>query len=171
MARTITRKLTTSASDTSAVKLAILADKAARVFVCRVAGIATGTKTNIHPQYGESIGLVGQFRRVNPDSTTQDAPVLWGTDTLIGPVASALENGAQSVQVLADVYAIHSDRGTMGFQYVLEVHGDVNADPIAQMLGTVPVLPAPALPTTEPALPTTEPAPAPAPAASTKKKG
>lgn len=142
MARTITRKLTTSAADTNAVKHAILVDKTTRVFICRVAGIATGTKTNVHPQYGESTGLVGQFRRVNPDSTTQDAPVLWGTDTLIEPVASALENGAQSVQVLADVYAIHSEKGTMGFQYVLEVHGDEAADPITQMLGQVPALPA-----------------------------
>lgn len=141
-ARTITRKITTAASDLSAVKLALIADKSTRVFICRVAGIASGTKTNIHPQFGESTGLVGQFRRVNPDGTSQDAPVLWGTDTLIAPVAAALDGGAQSVQVLADVYAIHSDKGTMGFQYVLEVHGDEAADPIAQMLGSVPALPA-----------------------------
>lgn len=157
MARTITRKLTTSATDLTAVKRAILADQTTRVFICRIAGIATGTKENIHPQYGVSVGLVGQFRRVDPDGATQDAPVLWGTETLIAPVASALENGATSVQVLADVYAVHSDKGTMGFQYVLEVHGEEASDPISQMLGMVPALPA---------------LPAPIPSATvTKKKG
>lgn len=156
--RTITRKLTTSAADVKAVKLTLLADPAARVFICRVAGIATGVKTNVHPQYGESTGLVGQFRRVNADNTTQDAAVLWGTETLIMPVAAALENGAQSVQVLADVYAIHSEKGTLGFQYVLDVHGDAAADPLAQMLGNLPSLPA-------------LPAPVPAPSAKTVKKG
>lgn len=154
--RTITRKLTTSANDVKAVQRAILADPAARVFICRVAGIATGIKAHVHPQYGESTGLVGQFRRVNADNTTQDAAVLWGTETLISPVAAALESGAQSVQVLADVYAVHSEKGTLGFQYVLDVHGDAAADPLSKMLGELPALPA---------------LPAPMPAAKTSKKG
>ena len=148
MTRTLTRKLTTS-GNIEEIKAALVADKNASIFVCRIAGIATGTKTNVHPQFGESTALVGQFRRVNPDGTTQDAAVLWGTDTLIQPVANALANGATSVQVLADVHAAHSTKGTLGFQYVLVVHGEEAADPLTALLSglpTMPALPAPTAP-------------------------
>jgi hypothetical protein len=141
MARTITRKITTSASDVKAVQKALTANPHARIFICRVAGVANGTKTNIHPQYGESVGLVGTFRRIEPTGETSDAPVLWGTDIIIEPVAAALNAGSSAVQVMADIYAVHSDKGTMGFSYVIESHGSVDDDPIAKLLGTAPEMP------------------------------
>lgn len=142
MARTITRKITTSAADVKAVQKILIADPNARVFICRVAGVANGTKTNVHPQYGESTGLIGTFRRIEPDGQTSDAPVLWGTDIIIEPVAAALNAGSSAVQVMADIYAIHSDKGTMGFSYVVDSHGSVDDDPIAKLLGSAPELPA-----------------------------
>jgi len=142
MARTITRKITTSANDVKTVQKALIADPNARVFICRVAGVANGTKTNVHPQYGESTGLVGTFRRIEPTGETSDASVLWGSDIIIEPVAAALNAGASAVQVMADIYAVHSERGTMGFTYVVDSHGSVDDDPIAKLLGSAPEMPA-----------------------------
>lgn len=139
MARTVTRKISLSGATLKSVLSA-----GGKQCMGRIAGIALGTKENVHPQYGISYGLVGTFRHISTDGVESNAPVVWGPDVLIAPVRAALDGGAQSVQVLADVYAIESETSPVGFMYVLETHGDDAEDPITKLLAAskVPALPA-----------------------------
>lgn len=154
MARIVTRKISLS----GATLKSVLASNG-RQCLGRVAGIALGTKENVHPQYGISYGLVGTFRHIAQDGTESNAPVVWGPGVLIDPIRAALEGGAQSVQVLADVYAIESETSPVGFMYVLETHGDDAEDPITKLLQASNVTPLPSLlaPAVKPA-PTVKPA-------------
>lgn len=142
MARTILRKISTTVpkSMLDAVRIALITDKTARIFVCRVAGIALATKENNHPLYGLSYALVGSFRKVNPDGTEEDAPVLWTNESVVLPVKAALDNGAPSVQVMVDIYAVYAEKGATGFQYVLEVHGQEDEDPVSKLLKAAPAM-------------------------------
>ena len=143
MARTITRKISLSgASATSVVKAG------GKQYMGRLAGFATGTKENVHPQYGVSYGLIGGFRHIAADGTTTDAPIVWGPGVLIEPIKSALDSGAPSVQVLADVYAVASESSPVGFTYILETHGEESEDPISRLLASAPAVPALAAPAT-----------------------
>lgn len=144
MSKIVTRKITTTIpkSETAAVRLKLLQDQTARHYVCRVAGVAMGTKENIHPQYGVSYGLVGTFAKINPDGTREDAAALWSNESLILPIKAALEGGATSVQFMADIWAVYAEKGATGFQYVLETHGEEKADPLAGLLGSAPAMPA-----------------------------
>lgn len=135
--RTVTRKISLSGAKLSAVLAAN-----GKLFIGRVAGIATGTKEHVHATYGLSIGLVGAFRVRYPDGSEVSAPVAWGPDVLIEPVVSALKAGAMSVNVLADVYAVTSESSPVGFMYVLETHGDEESDPVAALMATMPEMPA-----------------------------
>ena len=151
MAKIIVRKVSTTIpkSETAAVRLKLLTDQKARHYVCRVAGVAVGIKENVHPQYGISYGLVGSFAKINPNGWREDAPVLWTTESLILPIKAALDNGAASVQLMADIWAIYAEKGATGFQYVLETHGETAADPLDALLGNAPAMPM--LPAPEPA--------------------
>lgn len=140
MARTVTRKISLSGA-----KLADVIKAGGRLFIGRVAGLATGTKENIHPQYGLSVGLIGAFRAQMADGTEVSAPVVWGPGVLIEPVAAAIKQGAVSVAVTADVYAVASETSPVGYMYVLETHGDEADDPVAALMASMPALP-PALP-------------------------
>ena len=153
MARSVTRKISLSGA-----KLAdVMKAEGGRLFTARVVGLATGTKTNVHPQYGESTGLIGAFRAITRDKATGaetsiDAPVCWGPDVIIEPVASALKAGAASVNVgPVDLYAVLSDTSPVGYTYVLETHGGEENDPLSAMLATMPTLPALAAPKGKPA--------------------
>lgn len=147
MARTITRKISLSGA-----KLADILKNNGKLFIGRVVGVATGTKENVHPQYGVSVGLVGAFRSITVDKATGeqvsiDAPVVWGPGVLIEPVVSALKAGSTSVNVgPVDLYAVTSETSPVGYMYVLESHGNDDADPLTAMLATMPVLPVLAAP-------------------------
>lgn len=144
MSKIITRKITTTVpkSETAAVRLKLLQDNAARVYVCRVAGVAMGTKENIHPQYGVSYGLIGTFAKINPNGSREDAAALWSNESLVLPIKAALDGGSTSVQFMADIWAVYAEKGATGFQYVLETHGEEKADPLAGLLGSAPAMPA-----------------------------
>ncbi len=139
MARTITRKISLSGAKISDVTKA-----GGRLFVGRVAGLATGIKENIHPQYGLSIGLIGAFRAKMGTGEELSAPVLWGPGVLTEPVASALKTKAESVTIQADVYAVASDTSPVGYVYVLETHADEASDPVAALINSMPTLSLPA---------------------------
>ncbi len=139
MARTITRKISLSGA-----KISDVVKAGGRLFVGRVAGLATGTKENVHPQYGLSVGLIGAFRAIMADGVEISAPVVWGPGVLIEPVAAALKGGAENVAIQADVYAVTSETSPVGYMYVLETHGDETTDPIAQLMNGMPTLSLPA---------------------------
>lgn len=139
MARTVTRKISLSGA-----KITDVVKAGGRLFIGRVAGLATGTKENVHPQYGLSIGLIGAFRAQMADGVEISAPVVWGPGVLIEPVAAALKGGAESVAIQADVYAVASETSPVGYMYVLETHGDEATDPIAALMNSMPALSLPA---------------------------
>ena len=151
MSKIVTRKINTAVpkSETAAVRLKLLQDNDARVYVCRVAGVAMGTKENIHQQYGISYGLVGTFAKINPDGTREDAAVLWSNESLVLPIKAALDGGSASVQFMADIWAVYAEKGATGFQYVLETHGEEKVDPLAGLLGSAPAMPALHAPTAD----------------------
>ena len=171
MARTIINKIRMSVADRKQVTADAEAGKP-HTLVGRFAGIATGIKSNDHPQYGTSYALTGTFQFQN--AATGEliaAPIAWGPEVVITPVRGALESGVQSVQVgPIDIIAKVNSRGD-GIVYGVLDYSNIEEDPVSKLMASVPPL-AIAAPATQTALTLETPAPAaeekPAPAAEEK---
>ncbi|MHB1342562.1 MAG: hypothetical protein ACYCX5_12510 [Coriobacteriia bacterium] len=123
------------------IKTCGLDSKKNRGQVLRLVGIAHDTKV-VETQYGESIGLKGEFRAINLiTGANYQANTAYAPEVVVDPIVSALRQGADSVQFGFDI-SINEDAGSpVGFSYSAKsLIAPAENDPIAQLLGSMPPL-------------------------------
>ena len=108
-------------------------DKGEAVFLGRIAGVAgsffTGESAN-----GEYTGFKGQFAAVNKDGEQFEAAVCFVPAQIANPLRTAFEAGSTELELLADVYAIETDKNASGYAYLCEpVLSDKSNERLKQM--------------------------------------
>lgn len=116
-----------------------------KVEVARVAGSARGTKTAV-TQYGESIGLVGNFTAMMPDGKKVKAPVMFCAGGFEAPIIEALAAGVEEVEFVVAIYAtgIEAKAGGSNYQWSFAPLADAPqesaGDRLLRLAQDVPVL-------------------------------
>ena len=135
MAATIVKKLTASFGiPTPKVLALVLAHPQKRPYAGRLVGIASGHKSGLS-QFGDWTCLVGMFQHISPTGEVTRAAQAFGPDLVIGPIVAQLANGAQSVTVAVDVFAVESEKSPTGWTYVAEqAIEETETDPLVLLM-------------------------------------
>lgn len=133
----IVKKITVAGAKLAAVNAA-----SGRLYMGRLVGIATGTKTGVS-QYGEWTALIGDFALIQPDGTMVRAPMAFAPDLVLMPVVSALAANGGSVDVAVDVYACADTKSPCGFSYRAQsaVPETAESSPLVRLMATATPLP------------------------------
>ena len=128
-------------------KLAAVNAANGRLYMGRLLGVATSTKTGTS-QYGEWTALVGDFCRISPDGEQTRAPLAFAPDLVMMPIVSQLAATGGAIDVAVDVYACADTHSPCGFSYRAQpvIPETVENSPLARLMAAASPMPALAAP-------------------------
>jgi len=124
-------------------KLAAVNAANGRLYMGRLLGVATGTKTGTS-QYGEWTALLGDFCRISPDGEQTRAPLAFAPDLVMMPIVSQLATTGGAIDVAVDVYACVDTNSPCGFSYraQLVIPETAENSPLARLMAAASPMPA-----------------------------
>lgn len=128
-------------------KLAAVNAANGRLYMGRLLGVATGTKTGTS-QYGEWTALIGDFCRISPEGEHTRAPQAFAPDMVMFPIVAQLNSAGGSVDVAVDVYACVDTNSPCGFSYRAQpvIPETQENSPLARLMAAASPMPALAAP-------------------------
>lgn len=148
----IKKKVTSAFGMKAPAVLVAITEAGGRLYSGRLVGIASGIKSGV-TEYGEWTALIGQFQFTDRFGTVTRAVQAFGPDIVILPVVAALQSGAKSVNIAADVFGVADEKSPVGWSYTCSsAIEESDSDPLALLLATasaveMPKLTAPTAPT------------------------
>lgn len=113
-------------------------------FVMRIIGIATDTKA-VTTQYGESIGLKGQFMAINPKGEQFMSGTAYLPNIALSLITGQLAaDQVEGVKFAFDLFKVLDDSVMIGYRYEAKpLVEPAENNPLFDLAKTMPALPAP----------------------------